>query len=393
MFTVLIFIAVLAVLVISHEFGHFITARKSGMKVDEFGFGFPPRIYGIRKLSKISNPRETQWQSVWGGKNIEELPIPEGHTAGTLYSFNLLPLGGFVKIKGEDATAHGGQDSDSFASKSAWKKTIVIVAGVFMNVVVAFVFLTLAYGIGSEQPIDPSADLRYVTNRYIEVEQVLSGMPAEQVGIKVQDRIMQVGSLKNPRLTELQDYVNAHKDGKISVTVIREGKEENFSVQPTVYKDSGKAGLGVGIAEIGKVKYPWHLAVYHGAQSTLSGFKAVFVGFFTLLKSLFMGKGVGGDVSGPVGVAVMTGKVARLGIVYLLQFMALLSLNLAVLNILPIPALDGGRLLFVIIAKIIGRPVTPKIEQVVHGVGFLLLMALVLFITVHDLVGFRTLFK
>ncbi len=384
MFTLLVFIAVLAVLVISHEFGHFITARRAGMKVDEFGFGFPPRICGVRKLYKISDRRQVRWQKVWGSKNIEELAIPEGYRAGTLYSVNLLPLGGFVKIKGEDSAAQGGQDNDSFASKPAWKKALVLIAGVGMNILIAFIFLSLSFGIGSRQPLDESTDMRYVHSRFVEVEQLVPGMPAQAAGIRIGDRITQLDNIVNPRLTQLQEYVNAHKNSPIKVTVSRLDKQEIIMVQPMVYPETGKAGLGISIAELGTVQYPWQLALYHGVVSTALGLKGIFIGFFSLLKGLVVGNGVGADVAGPVGVAVMTGKVARLGAVYLLQFMALLSLNLAVLNILPIPALDGGRLLFVIIAAIMGRPVTPKIEQAVHGIGFLLLMGLVLLITLHD---------
>jgi regulator of sigma E protease len=222
--------------------------------------------------------------------------------------------------------------------------------------------------------------------------QVLPGRPAEAVGIKSGDIIVQIGSIKQPRFEEFQKYVDTHRNESIPITIKRGQEFIAKDIQPIVYEDTHKGGIGVGIVEVGTIRYPWYKAIYKGVGTTFIYLKEIIVGFYILVSGLFKGSGVGEAVSGPVGVAVMTGQVAKMGWVYLLQFMALLSLNLAVLNILPIPALDGGRLLFVIISKIIRRPVTPRYERLTHAIGFALLMLLVVVVTIKDVGHFKGMF-
>lgn len=395
MLTLIIFIAVLAVLVLSHEWGHFIAARKNGIKVDEFGFGFPPRICGIQRLVKtdsIGTILYKRWKIVWGGKDPEYSEEEKQYTPGTLYSINLIPLGGFVKIKGEDAVSNEANDPDSFANKKAWQKALVLTAGVGMNIIVAAVFIIIGYIVGFPQNISELKNVEDVSGRRIEILQVLPEKPAEAAGLKSGDEIIEVGSIKQPRFNEFQTYVDTHRNEAISLTVKRGEELITKTIQPIVYEDTQKAGIGVGIVEVGTVRYSWYKAIYKGIVTTFIYLKEIMVGFYLLIKGLFSGSGVGDAVSGPVGVAVMTGQIAKMGWVYLLQFMALLSLNLAVLNILPIPALDGGRLLFVIISKIIRRPVTPRYERLTHAIGFALLMLLVVVVTIKDVGHFRGVF-
>lgn len=403
-FTIIIFVAVLAVLVLSHEWGHFFVARKNGIGVDEFGFGFPPRLFGFRILRKhkavqkaekefgAKKPwsekyvgQEKRWQFVWGSKEPAPLVDASDWEVGTLYSINLLPLGGFVKIKGENSSDEQAKDKDSFFMKKAWQKAAVLCAGVGMNIVVAFVLITLGMMIGLPQDVSSLSDVSRVQNRKIEILEVVKDRPAEKAGVEAGDAIIRLDALDHPRLTELQSYVDQHQDAAIMVTLERGGEIITKQIQPTVSPDTGKAGFGVGIIETGMVRYPWYEAIYKGFITTFELLWAIMVGFYTLILNLVTGHGVGAEVSGPVGVAKMTGQVARMGIIYLIQFTAMLSLNLAVLNILPIPALDGGRLLFVIIGKIMRRPVTPKIEQWAHVIGFMLLMLVVILATGRDL--------
>ncbi len=381
MATLLIFIAVLAVLVLSHEFGHFIVARLSGMKVEEFGFGFPPRLCGIRRLL---NGRR---QIIWGNRQVLAAEKTSGEQGGTIYSFNWLPLGGFVKIKGEDGKSDS--EPDSFASKKFWHKAAVLVAGVAMNVLVGAVLISLGFMIGLPQPLEGIDDVKNISDRRIEILQALPGKPAEAAGLKTGDTIIKIGSLEQPRLSELRAYVDAHRDEAILVTWQRGNEKMSQNIRPIVYPDTGKGGLGVSVVEIGTVRYPFFKALENGIITTGFYLKHITLAFGQLIKSLFTGAALGGTVSGPVGVAVMTGQVARMGLVYLLQFMAILSLNLAVLNILPIPALDGGRLLFIILAKIFRRPQGFRYEHVVHAVGFALLILLVVAVTVKDVSMFK----
>ncbi|TAN33583.1 RIP metalloprotease RseP [Patescibacteria group bacterium] len=352
MLTLLIFLAVLAILVLSHEFGHFIVARKSGMKVYEFGFGFPPRLF--KYTSKKS---------------------------GVMYSFNLIPLGGFVKIKGEDADETG---PDSFGAQKMWKRAITLFAGVGMNVVLAAVLLSIGFAVGMPQAVDSFASVEGVKDRQLQIAQVISGKPAEAAGLKPGDSITRLDAIEQPRLKQMQEYVAANKDKEISVTVKRGTETITKKIKPFVY-ESGRAGIGVGLAEIGTVKYPWYKAISEGILATGYYLKEIVLAFYLLIRGLFAGEPVGEAVSGPVGIAVMTGQVARMGWAYMINFVALLSLNLAIINILPIPALDGGRLLFLGLSKILRRPITPRYEQVAHTVGFVLLMLLVVLVTVKDI--------
>jgi regulator of sigma E protease len=378
MITLLVFLAVLAVLVLSHEWGHFIVARRNGMKVEEFGFGFPPRMVGLRRFA-----RQKKWQVVWGSRRIRR-EIEEGKKdLPTLYSINWLPLGGFVKIRGEDSTDPNANDSDSFATKKPWRKASVLVAGVLMNIIVGAILLSVGFMIGLPQVA--GEDGASLSDRQVQVIQVLKGLPAEQAGIVPGDIIVAVNDRTISGHKELQAYVHEHRNSTVDVRVRRIDKEFVVKIAPTIYEDTNKGGLGVAIAEVGLAKYPWYKAIYYGVITTGIFLKEIIVAFFLLVEGLITGAGVGGAVTGPVGVAVLTGQVARLGLVHLLQFTALLSLNLAVLNILPIPALDGGRLFFVIVGKIIGRPVSPRFEQTAHTIGFALLMVLVIAVTVKDL--------
>lgn len=382
MFTLLVFLVVLAVLVLSHEWGHFLLARSQGIAVREFGFGFPPRLVGIRRLAGAGR----RFQVVWGrGARTEE------KAGSVLYSINLIPLGGFVRIKGEDADSGEALDSDSFNAKKSWQKAMVLLAGVAMNVVLAAIFLSLGFMVGFPSVVEPGAPVAGETT--LRVIQVLPGKPAEAAGVAAGDAILAVGGLNYPRLVDLQKYVDAHRDEEIAVAVERNGRRFVKKIRPIVYADTGRGGIGVALVETGLVKYPWPQAVYRGVATTGVYLEEIIFAFWHLIKGIVAGAGVTGAVSGPVGVAVMTGEAARLGVAYLLQFSALLSLNLAVLNILPIPALDGGRLLFVVFNSLRRHPIAPRVEHLIHAVSFVFLMLLVAAITVKDLNAFSSFFS
>ena len=387
MASLLYFLAVLAVLVISHEFGHFIAAKKTGMGVHEFGFGFPPRFLGIqfkKKNTLLPIGKKLSWRFVWGNRDLNE----NDEEYGTVYSLNWLPLGGFVKIKGENGDEENAPDS--FAAKKYWQKSLVLCAGVIMNVLLAMVLLTAGYMVGLPQTIDNMSDVSQIADRRIEILQTIPGKPAEQAGIQAGDVILQVGDLQNPRLKELQNYVDEHKSETLLVRIKRNNDILEKQIKPAVYSDTGKGGFGIAIAEMGTIRYGFFKSIWEGIKATFWYLKEIIIAFYLLIKGLFAGNGAGDAVSGPVGVAVMTGRVAKMGWIYLIQFAAMLSLNLAVFNILPIPALDGGRLLFVTINKLRGKAVSQKVENIFHTVGFALLMLLVIVVTVRDINNFKT---
>ena len=390
MFTLLVFLIILGLLVLSHEFGHFIAARKSGMKVYEFGFGFPPRAIGVQRLTKKDGDKIIKkWRWTFRRTNAEELSVVEGWEAGTLYSFNWLPLGGFVKIKGEEGE---NQDPDSFVSKSFTKKVITIVAGVAMNVLLAAVIFSFGFMVGLPQSVEGLEDGN-IKDRRLQIMQVLPDMPAASVGLKAGDIIAKLDDLDSPRLAQMQKYVDENKDKEIAVQIKRGDELLNKKIKPAVYKESGKGGFGVAITEVGIVKYPWYKAIYKGFIITALYLKAIVIAFYYIITGLFSGTGAGSAVSGPIGIAVMTGQVAKMGLSYLLNFTAVLSLNLAILNILPIPALDGGRLIFLVVGKLTRRKISMKFEQIAHTAGFALLMLLVLIITIKDVGRFSGVFR
>ena len=376
MITFLIFIAVLAVLVLSHEFGHFIVARKSGMKVFEFGFGFPPRLLGIQFTKNAEGKNKLRFI---GRKRIVE---EESMGGGTIYSINLIPLGGFVHIKGENGDEPG---PDSFGAQKAWKRAVTLSAGVGMNIILAFILISAGLMLGMPQAVDNLPAGANIKDSHLQIIEVMAGKPADLAGLQSGDTIVGLDNLKNPSITAMQDYVNGHQNQDIAVTVKRGDEIIEKQIRPFVYADTGKGGLGVSLVEVGLISYPWYKALYYGFFMTGFYLKEIVVAFYGLIAGLFVGQGASESLSGPVGIAVMTGQVARLGFSYLLNFTALLSLNLAIINILPIPALDGGRLLFLLIGAIKRKAVSQKFEQIAHSLGFVLLISLVVIITIKDL--------
>lgn len=381
--TIVIFIIVLSILVFAHELGHFVTARKFGVKAEEFGFGFPPRFGGIYKTTA------GKWRFVFGNKDVKD-------AADTVYSINWLPLGGFVKIKGEQGD--NKQDVDSFSNQKIWKRIIILTAGVVMNLVIAAVFLAFGFMIGLPQVIDNLGPNAIVSERNIQVMQVMDNSPAKEAGLQMGDVVVSINGQKFGSYNELQLFT-ADKEGIELEYLIKRGDEElNLNITPHILENtnevglpavaSAKVGIGIVIVETGIVSYPWYQAIWEGIKTTVLMTWFILVAFVTLIKGLIFGQGVGAEIAGPVGIAIFTGQVARLGFVYILQFTAVLSINLAILNYLPFPALDGGRVLFLLIEKVRGKAVPEKVEAIVHNTGFVLLMILVLVVTYRDIVKF-----
>ncbi|MBD3311614.1 MAG: RIP metalloprotease RseP [Candidatus Magasanikbacteria bacterium] len=388
MLTVLAFIIVLGLLVFVHEFGHFITARKSGMKVYEFGFGYPPRAFGFYKdpktkkivwvwgKSKKSGLKET----VGGDERVEEYPA-------TLYSINWLPIGGFVKIKGESGEKQ--DEPDSFGYQKAWKKIVVLVAGVTMNFLLAAILFSTGFMVGLPVDVTGQQDDRAII---IEEPKVLVQMtekksPAEEAGIQFGDKILQINDNEIENSAQVPELIKEIGFNELSLTIEREGESKEVKLTPANLDSSGDPKIGVSLVEAGIVRYPWYIALYKGFVAAGVTLLNIFIIFYVVIKNLIIGNGMITDVSGPVGIAVMIGQSARLGISYLINITAMLSLSLAVINILPIPALDGGRIIFVLFEKIFRRPVPLKYEQIAHTIGFLLLMLLVIVVTGRDILG------
>ncbi|MBU1130572.1 M50 family metallopeptidase [Patescibacteria group bacterium] len=355
MITILTFIIVLGILILAHEFGHFITAKKSGVKVEEFGIGFPPRL--------------------WGRKGKD----------GVFYSINWIPFGGFVKLKGEGGEHQ--EDQDSFANRPARTRALILSAGVLMNVVLAFVLFSVGFmlglpaTIGEEQINDPA-----VKNVKVQIASVVMDSPAYASGLIVGDQLLAIDNQEMRLVSQFQSYISEHQDSQLTLQIARSKENQEIKVVPQIIEGFAEEKvMGVTLIQTGIVRHNFFASWYYGLKTTVSILAMIVLAFYNLLKNLVLGLGVSIDLRGPVGVAIMTGQVVSLGWIYVLQFTAILSLNLAVINFFPFPALDGGRFLFLIIEKIRRRPNNQKVENLIHNIGFTILIILVLVVTYRDI--------
>jgi regulator of sigma E protease len=386
--TILIFIVVLGILVFVHEFGHFFVARRSGMKVDEFGFGFPPRMVGIQKI-------DGRWKFVWGHRE----PLD---TEKTVYSINWIPFGGFVKIMGENNEQEN--DTRSFVNRPFWGRLATLVAGVAMNWILAIVLFSTVFFVGVTSEIDSENSAfanAHVTNKQVAISYIAPGLPAEQAGLQLGDIILSIDGQQFAEYSQVQEYIQANKGKEFQFKVKRINEEKDITVNSTAQPKEGEGPTGIALTNIGTVKLPILASIKLGFQKAWNVTQRIAGGLWGLLidpwvrpfivliqKHHWVGFHAPKELSqigGPVKIAQLTGQVAELGLVPLLNFTALLSINLAILNIAPFPALDGGRVLFLIIEKIRGKKNNQKIEQYFNTFGFVFLLMLMVVVTGKDL--------
>lgn len=355
-------------LVVVHEYGHFIAARRNDIEVEEFGVGFPPRAKVIKR------------------KN------------GTTYTLNWLPLGGFVKLKGEhDADTAKG----SFGAASLGAKVKVMVAGVGMNLVTAFVLFTLLALIGMPKLLDNqftvASDTKVVKSQVL-IGYVEPDSPAQKAGLAQKDQLISIGVPGQAPVTitsqdQLPEVTKQFAGQTVDVTIKSGGtttvKQVTLHTQQEVADskktDQPKGYLGISPTEYSLRRSTWSAPVVAGGLiGQLTG--ATFNGLGSALSSLFQGNTTqaSSQVSGPVGIFVLLKDGSFLGIQFILLIIAVISLTLAIMNILPIPALDGGRLFLILFYRLIRRPLTAEREELVNGIGFFLLMALFVLITIVD---------
>ena len=358
---ILIFLIILFVLVVSHEFGHFIVAKKAGIRVDEFAFGMGPRLFSFKK-------------------------------GETLYCFNAFPIGGYVKIFGEnpDEESMSGADSKrSFGNKPRYIQAFVLFAGIIMNVLVAWFLLSVSFMSGLPMSVSTAPKGSVVENQKLTVTSVLAGSPAEKGGLKTGDKIVLlksgIDSTETPSTQSLQYFIKKHPTDPITVDYIRGSENKETTITPALgIIDKGPA-IGIAMDMIGTLKLSVFSAFWEGLKLSWSVAVATAVGFYTLIHDAILGHGSLAGLSGPVGIVGAVGDAAKFGFAYLLSFSALISINLAVINLIPFPALDGGRLLFLLIEKIRGSRIKPAIANAINSVGFIALMILMVVITFHDI--------
>lgn len=354
--TIIVFILILGVLIFAHEFGHFIYAKRLGIKVLEFGFGFPPKIFGKKYK-------------------------------GTIYSINAIPLGGFVKIYGEEG--EGVEKKDSFASRSVWQRFQILAAGVFFNILLAILILSIYFWLGGPTIVSPPTD--YTNSSKVTFDTIVwqtdQDSPAQKAGLEQGDVFVAINGQKVSDFSVVSDIVKKNPNQTINLEVTRQKENKNFTI--LIADKNGQGFLGVqAIENYTRAFYPWWKVPYIAVVETAKIIWIIITFLFMYLKNLFIKAEVPKDLAGPVGIFILTREAVKLGFAEILRFTALLSINLAIINILPLPALDGGRILFLIIEKLRGKKVTPKIENLVHTIGFAALIVLILLITYQDVLKF-----
>lgn len=363
------FIILLALVVLVHEFGHFWVARRFKIKVEEFGFGFSGQEFGFRFPPKLFKFKK----------------------GDVVYSINPLPLGGFVKIFGEGGEGEG--NPESFISRPIWQRFLILFAGVFMNIVLAWVLFTIGAGFGAPAVVDETT-IGSVKEIGVMITAVAENSPAKTADIRVGDmavslkNIVSGNALEIKTVEELQGFTKDNLSQKVKITIKRGKIIMEKELVPRANPPEGEGAMGVGIALVGIVKAPWYKAPWEGLKDVFRLFYLIARGFYNLFLDIFVSGIIPTDIAGPVGIAALSGQFASLGILYFLNFVAAISVNLAFLNVIPIPALDGGRILFLLIEKIKGSKVDQKVEHAIHGAFFVFLMILVFFVTYRDLTRF-----
>ncbi len=349
--TILWFVLILGVLVFVHELGHFLAARRAGVQVEEFGFGFPPRVWGFRRGQLV-------------------------------ISFNAIPFGGFVRLQGEQGDPN--RRPDSFSSATWPKQIVILAAGVIMNYLLAWLILSTIFGAGLPVQTDqlPASASRWVRQQHVEAV-VSDNSPAAQGGLHTGDRVLSVNGQDFTNTQDVIRYTTDQHFPSLELVIIHDNARQTLHIQPQTTA-ANQPHYGFGLQSVGILRYPWYQAPLAGARSTAEITAQTFRGFGTLVRDLIVHGQVSRDVTGPIGIAVLTAQVSQLGPIALLQFVAVLSISLAVINFLPLPGLDGGRALFVVIGRMRRRPLNPRTENLIHAAGFYALILLVLVITVRD---------
>lgn len=362
---ILLFIVILLVLVIVHEFGHFIVAKLTGMRVDEFAFGFPPRLFG---------------------KKIGE----------TLYAINLIPLGGYVSIFGENGgdeekkKKEEARDPRAFGNRPWWAQILVLIAGVTMNMLLALViFIGISYG-NVKMSTDDSIYGSRVRDPSLVVVEVSKESPAFKAGIVPGATLLHVVSnTMEANLTtasSLIAFIGLHQNSPFTITYLSPDNQKKSTTVAAVYGIvPEKKALGIAVDTIGTAKISIFEAIPLGYERTVDLTQMTYSGLLSVFTSIFKGENVLSSLSGPVGIARIVGETSDYGYTAVLTLVAALSINLAIFNVLPLPALDGGRIVVVIFESLFRKKIPFKYYSWVNVGGFSLLMLLLIIVTFNDL--------
>ncbi len=361
--SILLFLVVLLVLIIVHEFGHFIVAKRAGIRVDEFGIGFPPKLFGKRY-------------------------------GETEYTLNALPFGGFVRIFGENPDTDSLEGPDSARAMVHKPKLIqaaVLFAGVFFNILLAWLLFSVTLFMGT-LAVDDGSNSAYLSDTRLAVTTVLPNSPADGTALSPGDTILSlsVGDTQIEPQTpeEVSAFISEYRSSEITIVTERAGGEISTVVTPQqgiITENPEAPAIGIGMGVVGTLSLPIHLAVWEGLVQTINVLYQVAIGLSTFLFDALLLNADLSTIAGPVGIVSLVGSASALGIIALMNFTAFISLNLAVINLIPFPALDGGRLLFLAIEAVKGSPITPQVANAFNLVGFALLILLMLVVTYNDI--------
>ncbi len=338
--SVVSFLGILIVLVFAHEFGHFITAKLSKVKVEEFGIGFPPRIVSFKR-------------------------------GETTYSINAIPLGGFTKMVGEEDPTLPG----SLASKSIPVRILVLSAGSLMNILLPILLFTISFVVPHNMILEK-----------VQVQEVAQGSPAQTAGIEPGDFILEINGRTIKNRSDVGYYIQLYRSNQINILLQRdELPPDKVTVTPRWNPPPGQGATGIQIIGVDSTTVRESMPIWRAVPSSVVQCWEILVLFRNEVVGWIIG-GAAPQVTGPIGIAQITGEVAKAGISPLLEFAALISINLAIINIFPFPGLDGGRLIFVLLEWIRrGKRISPKREGLVHLIGFAVLMLLIIVISYYDI--------
>lgn len=367
MATPFIFIVILGLLVLSHELGHFLAAKWAKMRVDEFAFGFPPKLFSFRR-------------------------------GETRYSLNLIPFGGFVKIHGEDSlvddVAESATDrSRRFTARPKKAQAVVIGAGVIFNLILAWLLLAVGFSVGFPTQVTEE-NKNNLTEIRLLVASVMPESPAERAGLKGGDTVTEISVFgkKYPlsrEATELGDIVQTSKGAPITLLYERGDTSIRTEMTPVFNTETNLYTLGVGLESIGLLKLSPLQALQESGVRTFEYTWLTLSGFFDLIRDALLGKADLASISGPVGIYFLVSDAATLGLSYLLGFTAIISISLAVINILPFPALDGGRLAMLLVEALRGKPLSDTLVARINTIGFMVLIVLMVLVSYRDLAKYN----